>query len=222
MSAGSQCGFGAEHASQRILFVELDDLVLQLAQENHWGYTRILGELNKLGIKISRSTVVNLLKAHGIEPGPKRGEGTWNDFLQRHAQTLWATDFFSKKVWTMRGWVKVFILFFIHVGCRKVYLAGMTVHPDNTWMKQQARNVGMHWDTWKEKPRFVLHDFDSKYTKDFDAILEEEEVEVIRVGPRKPNLNAHAKRFVQSVKSECLDHFICLGEEHLRHIVCAN
>ena len=110
-------------------------LVLRLARETGWGYTRILGELRKLGItKISRATVLNILREHGLEPGPKRGEGTWDESLKRHAATLWACDFFSKKLWTTKGLVEIFELFFIQVGSRRVHLAGMTAHSDGRWM----------------------------------------------------------------------------------------
>src|SRR5688500_17285250 len=109
-----------------------------LARENGWGYTRILGELKKLGVrKICRSTVINILKEHGLDTG----EGTWNEFLARHVQTLWACDFFSKKVWTGFGFVEMFVLFFIQVGTRRVIIPGMTANPDTEWMKQQARNM---------------------------------------------------------------------------------
>ena len=76
----------------------------------------------------------------------------------------------------------------------------------------------MVWDKEKVKPTHLIRDFDSKYTKDFDAILEDEGIEVKRVGPQKPNMNAYAERFVQSIKQECTDHFICFGEDHLRHL----
>jgi putative transposase len=111
---------------------EIRKLTVKIAKENGWGLSRTLGELKKLGIAIGRSKVRNILLTAGLDPGPKRGEGTWNEFLKRHAKTLWATDFFSKKVWTMRGLVDVLVLFFIHVGSRRVYLAGVTAHPDNT------------------------------------------------------------------------------------------
>ena len=78
---------------------EIRDLIVRMAEENSWGYTRILGELRKLGIhNVSRSTIANILKEKGFEPGPKRGPGTWSDFVHRHAQTLWACDFFSNYV----------------------------------------------------------------------------------------------------------------------------
>jgi len=195
-------------------------LVLRLAQENAWGYTRILGELKKLGVrKICRSTVIKILKDHGLEPGPRRGEGTWDDFITRHAATLWACDFFSKKVWTMTGLVEVFVLFFLHVGSRRVHMVGMTTNPDRAWMVQQARNMAMIFDQESVKPKYLLRDRDSKFVKEFDAILTSEGIAVTPISVRAPNQNAFAERFVQSVKRECLDHFVIFGETHLRHIL---
>ena len=85
-----------------------------MARENGWGYTRILGELKKLRIRnICRNTVKNILKEHGFDLGPKRGYGTWDEFLKIHLKTLWACDVASKEVWTLKGKVQHFILFFI-------------------------------------------------------------------------------------------------------------
>jgi putative transposase len=199
---------------------EIRALVLRLARENGWGYTRILGELKKLGIgKVSRSTVANLLRAEGLDPGPRRGEGTWHDCLRRHAATLWACDFFSKRVWTGSGLVDVFVLFFIHVGSRRVYVAGVTAHPDARWVAQQARNLVLHCAAQSQRPAVLLRDRDSKFVPAFDEVLRAEGVEVKAVGPRAPNLNAYAERWVGSVKRECLDHFVVFGEEHLRYLV---
>ena len=89
-------------------------LVIQMAKDNGWGLGRILGELKKLGIrKICKSTVRNILKEYGFDPGPKRGEGTWSEFINIHAKTLWACDFISKKVWTPGGLVDFFILYMV-------------------------------------------------------------------------------------------------------------
>jgi putative transposase len=195
-------------------------LALKLERENAWGYTRILGELKKLGVgKVSRATVANILKENGLDPGPRRGAGSWDDFLKRHAQTLWACDFFSTKVWTMSGLVDVFVLFFIHVGSRRVLLAGVSANPDRAWMVQQARNVAMRFDEEPVKPKYLLRDRDTKFVAEFDAVLESEGLEVVKVAVRAPNQNAVAERFVQSVKSEVLDHFIVCSEKHLRHLL---
>ncbi len=80
---------------------DIRNLVLRIARETSWGYTRILGELKKLGIRtVSRTTVANILREHGFDPGPKRGEGTWDEFLTLHAKTLWACDFLPRRVLT--------------------------------------------------------------------------------------------------------------------------
>jgi putative transposase len=80
---------------------QIQKLILKLGRETGWGYTRILGELKKLGIRaITRNTVKNILKAAGLDPGPKRGEGTWDEFLKQHAASLWQCDFFSQRVLT--------------------------------------------------------------------------------------------------------------------------
>ena len=198
---------------------DIRGLVVRLAKETGWGYTRILGELKKLGVPVARSTVVAILKENGLDPGPKRGEGTWSEFIRRHTDTLWATDFFSKKVWTTNGLVDVFVLFFIHVETRRVHVAGITVNPDESWVVQQARNMSMVFAEQATPPKYLILDMDSKFTARFRATLESDGIEVIRVGPKKPNLNAFAERFVQTIRQECLDHFVCFGVDHLRHVV---
>jgi len=114
------------------------ELIIQMANDNAWGLGRILGELKQLGIRsVCKTTIRNILKEHGFDPGPKRGEGTWDDFIRIHAKTLWACDFISKRVWTLGGLVDFFVLFFIHVDTRKVHIAGITPNPDGRWMAQQ-------------------------------------------------------------------------------------
>ena len=199
---------------------EIRELIVRLARENNWGYTRILGELKKLGIhKISRNTVKNILREAGLDPGPTRGKGTWDEFIKIHASTLWACDFFTKSVWTLMGKVEIYVLFFIHVESRRVQIAGMTAHPDRDWMKQQARNISMFFAEQPIQPKYLLRDHDTKFVAEFDAILESDGITVKPVGPRAPNMNAHAERWVQTVKDECLNNVIVFGEDHLRYIL---
>ena len=109
-------------------------LILRMARENNWGYTRIMGELKKLGIRPpSRNTIKNILKAKGLEPGPNRGEGSWDDFLKRHAATLWQCDFFSKRVLTWKGFRKLFVLVCLHVESRRVFVTPANYRPDGAW-----------------------------------------------------------------------------------------
>jgi putative transposase len=172
---------------------------------------RTLGELKKLGVRtVARSTVVNILRENGLDPGPKRGEGT---------QTLWACDFFSKNVWTMHGLVEFFIFFVIHIGSRRVHVVGMTPHPDRAWMAQQARNLAMYFAEQPVQPTILLRDNEGKFSSEFDQILQVDGLQVHRITPLSPNLNALAERWVQSAKRETLDHFVVFGEAHLRYLL---
>jgi len=198
---------------------EIRDLILLLARENPWGYTRILGELKKLGIPVSRSTVVNILRAAGIDTGPKRGEGTWADFIRRQAATMWACDFLGVKAWTSKGLVTIYVLFFIHIGSRRVRIAGMTTNPDRAWVTEKARETAAVFATQPDKPTHLIRDLDSKFGPEFDAAFQALGMEIVPVGPRAPNLNSFAERWVGSVRRECLDRFIFFGEKHLQHVI---
>ena len=109
---------------------EIRDLILRLASGDRLGLQRVLGELKKLGIRtVSKTTVANILREAGIDPGPKRGEGTWSDFVIRHASTLWAADFLSVRTLTTRGFVELYVLVFIHYGSRNAFVAGRDREP---------------------------------------------------------------------------------------------
>lgn len=198
---------------------DLRELVLRIAKETGFGYTRILGELRKLGIrKICLQTVKNIIKEHGENPGPKRGPGTWNEFLAIHAKTLWAADFFTKRVITKRGFIDLYLLVFMHLNTREVFVTSATAHPNSAWVAQQARNFLMHVADRDDSPTYLLHDRDTKFTRQFDEILRSESVNAKLLPYRSPNLNAHCERFVQTIKREALAHFIVFGEKHLNHL----
>jgi hypothetical protein len=138
------------------------------------------------------ATIRNILKENGFAPGSDRSEGTWSEFLKREAATLWACDYFSTKVWPLLGPIQFFVLFFIHVGSRRVHIAGMSTNPNPAWSAQQARNVAMFLAEQPEKPTVLLRDHDSNFGSAFDAVFETEGIEVKKVGPRAPNMNAFA------------------------------
>jgi putative transposase len=142
---------------------EVRELILRLARENDWGYSRILGELKKLGVRVGRTTIRQVLRENGLDPGPKRGEA-WDEFIRSHAETLWACDFFSAKVWSLHGLVEIFVLFFINVSTRRVHIAGMTANPDRVWMQQQARNAALYFAEQPVPARCLLRDNDGKLT----------------------------------------------------------
>lgn len=194
-------------------------LVLKLAKENQWGYTRILGELKKLGIRsISKNTVKRILKDAGYDPGPKRGEGTWDEFLKQHAASLWQCDFFSKRIMTLKGIREVFVIAFLNVKTRQVILSPATQHPDEEWVVAQgelfvkeAREKGL-------PVRYVQHDRDTKFTRAFDAKLKSLRAKIKKGAYRSPNTNAFVERFIQSIEQECLDRFVIFGEKHMDHV----
>src|SRR5207244_4133656 len=105
---------------------------------------------------------------------------------------------------------------FIHLESRRVDIGGITVHPDEPWMKQIARNVTMDGCGTLRDCRYLLHDRDTKYTQSFRAIMGSGRVEPLTLPAHSPNLNAYAERWVRSVKEECLSKVILFGERSLR------
>lgn len=196
-------------------------LILKLARENEWGYTRILGELKKLGIRsISKNTVKRILKAAGLDPGPQRGEGTWDDFLKQHAASLWQCDFFSKRVLTLNGVREAFVIAFLNVKTRQVIVSPATLHPNDAWVVEQAESFVRQAREQGLPVAQVQRDRDSKFTRSFDAAMTRRRVRVVTNAYRSPNTNAFVERFIQSISQECLDRFVILGEKHFDHL-CA-
>jgi putative transposase len=194
-------------------------LIVKLGRETGWGYTRILGELKKLGAcYVSRNTVRNILREHGLDPGPRRGVGTWDEFLKIHAATLWQCDFFSKRVLTPRGFRLLFVMTFLHVGSRRVFLTPATEHPNEAWVIEQAEAFVRHVRAKRLSAEIIMHDRDCKFTADFDSTLENAGIDARRSAYRAPNTTAFVERFVQSIKQECLDHFVVFGQRHMDHL----
>ncbi len=119
------------------------DHVLQFAKENpSWGYDRIQGALANVGYSITDTTVGKILKEHGIEPAPDRKrQTTWKTFIKSHWDVLAAVDFTTIEVWTKSGLVTFYLLFVMDLKTRRVHFAGCTPNPNETWMKQVARET---------------------------------------------------------------------------------
>jgi putative transposase len=118
--------------------LEVEQLIVRMASENRdWGYDRIVGALANLGYEISDQTVGNVLRRHALPPAPERKRTTtWPAFIRTHQALLAGTDFFMAEVLTLRGLATYYVLFFIHLESRRVDIAGITIHPDEPWMKQ--------------------------------------------------------------------------------------
>jgi putative transposase len=200
---------------------DLEALILRLAEENPtWGYGRLQGELLKLGYAIGRSTIRDVLKRQHVPPAPQRSQrGTsWHTFLNHYKDHMLACDFFTVET----AWLQtLYVLFFIELGSRPVHLASCTTNPSAAWVTQQARQLSWQIQDGRLPVRFLIHDRDSKFPAAFDTIFTSEHITIIRTPPQVPNANAFAERWVRSVREECLDRILILGEAHLRRVLIA-
>jgi putative transposase len=192
-------------------------LVLRLAAENpSWGYKRIDGELTGLGFTLSPSTVWNILRRHGIDPSPRRARLSWREFLRQQAAGIVECDFFTvDTVWLRR----FYVFFFIEVERRRVYIAGITAHPNGAWVTRKARTVLTTLREEGKLPRVLIRDRDVKLTKAFDAFFRSEGITVIRTPIAAPKAKAHAERWVGSVRRECLDRLLIVSRGHLERVL---
>lgn len=186
------------------------ELICHLARENpRWGYLRIAGELAKLGVVISATSVRNVLHRHGLSPAPRREGPTWSEFLRAQAESMLATDFFH--VDTVGG-RRFYALFVIEIDRRVVHLLGITTNPNGVWVTQMARNLVFELTEAKRTIRFLIRDRDTKFTAAFDEVLRTEGIETIRTPVRAPRANAYAERWVGTVRRECLDHLLIFSQ----------
>ena len=199
---------------------EIRELVVEIATTTSFGYTRIIGELRKLGIKgISRQTVRNILKEEGIQPGPDRTSDCWNNFVKRHAETLWAVDFFSVKTVTARGLQDMYLMAFLCLSSRELIVSSSTEHPNSAWVVEQTKEFIDQTANREHKPSIVMHDRDTKFTKEFTTTLTDKDIRTNVLPIASPNLNGRVERVIQTIKYECLFKFILFGKRHLDHVV---
>jgi putative transposase len=196
---------------------EIRELVVRLARENPgWGYRRIQGELVGLGVELAASTVWSILKEAGIEPAPKRVETSWAEFLRAQAASILECDFLTVDTLLLK---RFYVLFFVELATRRVWLAGITTNPDGRWVTQQARNLLMTLDDGGVRLRFLVRDRDSKFTRDFDEVFRSHGIRVIKAPVRAPKARAHAERWVRTVRRECLDRILIVGHRHLQRVL---
>jgi putative transposase len=211
--------FTPKRPSRPPIMPEISSLILRMAIENPaWGYTRIQGALNNLGREVARSTVANVLKAHGIPPAPDRPT-SWRTFLRAHWGQIAGADFFTTEVWTPRGLITYDTLFVLDLRSRRVHVVGSTPTPDGGFMAQAARRLTDAIDGFLAGHRILICDRDTKWTDGFHRIVQGAGVQIVRTPVQAPNANAYAERVVRSIREECLDRLILLRERRLLRAV---
>ncbi len=196
---------------------DVQQLIIRLARENpRWGYQRIKGELQRLGVRVSATTIRTIIRHHGLDPAPRRVATTWRIFLRQQAAGIVACDFFTvDTVWLRR----LYVLFFIELDTRRVCLAGVTAHPDGAWVAQQARNLLLMLGDRGRRLRFLLRDRDTKFTRAFDDVVRSEGADVLITPVHAPNANAYAERWIRTVRAECLDWLLITGRGQLEQVL---
>src|ERR1035438_6788473 len=204
-------------AATNALDDEIVALVIRLARENpRWGYLRIVGECRKLGVSVSATSVRNVLRRHRLKPAPRRSGPSWSEFLRAQAAGTLSCDFFHVDTVMLR---RVYVLFFIDVQRRTVFLAGVTAHPIGAWVTQQARNLAATLEDQGRPLRFLVRDRDDKFVGPFDEVLRSTGARIIRTPVRAPQANAFAERFVRTARTECLDWLLIRSERHLDRVL---
>lgn len=198
---------------------ELEQWILRVARDNPGlGYDKLKGELRKLGLRASPTTIRTVLLRHGIPPAPERSRqgSSWRTFLNHYKEQFLACDFLTVETLPLQT---LYVLFFVEHATRRVYLAGCTAHPDAAWVAQQARQMTWELHDRDVPMRYLIHDHDTKFTGMFDTVFESEGIEIVNIPFEAPNANAIAERWVRSVREECLDKLIILNGRHLRRVL---
>src|SRR6266545_3055970 len=154
----------------------------------------------------------------GLPAHPRRTPTTWRAFLRQQAAEIVACDFFTiDTIWLRR----LYVLFFIELDTRRVHLAGVTPNPNAAWVTQQARNLLLALEERGRRTRFLIRDRDAKFCRGFDDVFGSEGVQVLVTPVQAPNANAHAERWIRTVRIECLDWLLIVGQGHLAQVLRA-
>jgi putative transposase len=181
-----------------------------MATENRlWGAERIHGELLKLGFSVAKRTIRKYIaRVHPSQPSSQN----WSTFLKNHAKDVWACDFLPVIDLFFRT---IYAFFIVELSSRRVVHFGVTSNPTDAWIAQQLREA----TPFGQIPRFLIRDRDGKYGEVFTRVVKGGSIEVLKTPYRAPKANAVCERFLGSVRRECLDHILVLGERHLHRVI---
>ena len=196
---------------------ETMELICRLAREKpRWGYLRNVGELKKLGVTVSKTSVAMVLRRHDLPPAPRREGPTWSEFLSAQAKGIVATDFFHVDTVSLRRY-NVFVR--DRGGATRRPRPRVTTNPNGPWVTQVARNFAAGLEEARRCFRFLIRDHDTKFTATFDSVFASIGIETIRTPVRSPRANAYAERFVRTVRHECLDHLLVVSRRPLQSVL---
>ncbi len=187
---------------------EVRDLIRRMSTANPgWGSPRILGELRKLGLEITKSTIEKYM----VRPR-KPPSQTWRTFLECHTKDLVSIDFLV--VPTVR-FVVLFVFVVLAQDRRRVIHFNVTEHPTASWTAQQIVEAF----PWNATPRYLLRDRDGIYGRQFRDRVHNMGIEEVLIAPRSPWQSPFVERLIGSIRRECLDHVIILNDGHLRRVL---
>ena len=209
---------GQKKRGRKPVSPEIVERVLQLAKSNpDWGYEHIAGTMRYLGYNVSATTIRHILEANGIVPDPERRlRGDWSQFIETQQYVTAATDFAQVERLTPFGLVRESLLFFMDIGSREVCLGGIVHNPDSDWTTQIARNMCDMWDGFMLGKKYLIHDRDPLFNKRFDSVFESIGVQIKRLPPFTPQMNARMENFIRAIKTESLNKIIFTSERQLR------
>jgi putative transposase len=179
------------------------------------GCVRIQGELRKLGIRVSATSVRRILRRNGLGPAPRSGP-SWSEFLRTQAHSVLAMDFFTVDTVLLK---QLYVLFVIELSTREVHILGITDHPTGGFVTQIARDLVGDLVDRGRSVKFLIRDRDTKFTASFDEVFRSERIRVIKTPVRSPRANAYAERWVRTVRNECLDWLLIVSRSHLDRVL---
>jgi len=192
-------------------------LVLRMAADNPgWGYRRIRGELVRLGHRLAPSTVWLILRRARVDPAPRRAGLSRRQFLAAQAHSILACDFTHVDTVLLR---RLYVFFVIEIATRRVWLLGVTAHPDGPGVAQCVRNLLMDLGDRTTSFSYLIRDRDSKFTAPFDAVFTAEAIRIVRTPVRAPRANAIAERWIGSLRRELLDRLLIVNRPQLEHVL---
>ena len=188
--------------------LEIRRLIREMSIANPlWGAPRIHGELLKLGIDIGQTSVAKYMARRRVPPS----QG-WKTFLRNHADGIVAMDLFVVPTISFR---LLYGLLIMGHGRRQILWFGVTAHPTAEWIANQLTEAC----GWEQIPRYLIRDRDRAYGEIFMRRVRSIGIRDHPTSPRSPWQNAYAERLIGSIRRECIDHIVVVGERHLRHVL---